>query len=122
MPPGAFYSWIFSQPKDPADIRSDWAAFLMAQMVFGGNHLTRMFYGVFMILVVFVAPRGIAGELVKRLKSIIVKEISFYAPRSIKIVLFFDEIPLVLLLREYQKIVCFQKDAETMYVFAKLLL
>jgi drug/metabolite transporter (DMT)-like permease len=31
----AFYSWMLSQPKDPADIRSDWAAFLMAQMVFG---------------------------------------------------------------------------------------
>ena len=31
----AFYSWLLSQPKDPADIRSDWAAFLMAQMVFG---------------------------------------------------------------------------------------
>ena len=31
----AFYSWMLSQPKDPADIRSDWAAFLIAQMVFG---------------------------------------------------------------------------------------
>ncbi len=31
----AFYSWLLSQPKDPADIRSDWAAFLIAQMVFG---------------------------------------------------------------------------------------
>ena len=31
----AFYSWLLSQPNDPADIRSDWAAFLMAQMVFG---------------------------------------------------------------------------------------
>ena len=36
----AFYSWLLvnpagSQPKDPADIRGDWAAFLMAQMVFG---------------------------------------------------------------------------------------
>lgn len=31
----AFYSWMLSQPKDPADIRTDWAAFLMAQMVFG---------------------------------------------------------------------------------------
>lgn len=31
----AFYSWMLSQPKDPADIRHDWAAFLMAQMVFG---------------------------------------------------------------------------------------
>ncbi|MBA4330192.1 MAG: EamA family transporter [Polaromonas sp.] len=31
----AFYSWMLSQPKDPPDIRHDWAAFLMAQMVFG---------------------------------------------------------------------------------------
>ena len=31
----AFYSWILNQPKDPPDIRSNWAAFLMAQMVFG---------------------------------------------------------------------------------------
>ncbi len=31
----AFYSWILSQPKDAPEIRSDWAAFLMAQMVFG---------------------------------------------------------------------------------------
>jgi drug/metabolite transporter (DMT)-like permease len=31
----AVYSWMLSQPKDPANIRGDWAAFLMAQMVFG---------------------------------------------------------------------------------------
>ena len=31
----AFYSWLLSQPKDPVAIRSDWTAFLMAQMVFG---------------------------------------------------------------------------------------
>ncbi len=31
----AFYSWMLSQPKDPPEIRKDWAAFLMAQMVFG---------------------------------------------------------------------------------------
>ncbi|WP_372825208.1 DMT family transporter [Polaromonas sp.] len=31
----AFYSWMLSQPKEPTAIRSDWAAFLMAQMVFG---------------------------------------------------------------------------------------
>ena len=36
----AVYSWLFvaqpeSQPKDPADIRSHWAIFLMAQIVFG---------------------------------------------------------------------------------------
>ena len=31
----ALYSWLLSQPNDPANIRSDWAAFLMAQMVFG---------------------------------------------------------------------------------------
>jgi drug/metabolite transporter (DMT)-like permease len=31
----AFYSWLLSQPKEPAEIRGDWAAFLMAQIVFG---------------------------------------------------------------------------------------
>ncbi len=31
----AFYSWLLSQPKEPPDIRNDWAAFLMAQIVFG---------------------------------------------------------------------------------------
>jgi len=31
----AFYSWLLSQPRDAPEIRSDWAAFLMAQMVFG---------------------------------------------------------------------------------------
>ena len=36
----AFYSWLLfqpagSQPKDAPEIRSNWAAFLMAQMVFG---------------------------------------------------------------------------------------
>jgi drug/metabolite transporter (DMT)-like permease len=31
----AFYSWLLSQPKEPAAIRRDWAAFLMAQIVFG---------------------------------------------------------------------------------------
>ena len=36
----AFYSWLLvkpaaNQPNDPPNIRSDWAAFLMAQMVFG---------------------------------------------------------------------------------------
>jgi drug/metabolite transporter (DMT)-like permease len=31
----AFYSWLLSQPKEPAAIRSDWAAFLLAQIVFG---------------------------------------------------------------------------------------
>ena len=31
----AWYSWLLSQPADPPAIRSDWAAFLMAQMVFG---------------------------------------------------------------------------------------
>ena len=31
----AFYSWLLSQPKDAPEIRSDWAAFLMAQMIFG---------------------------------------------------------------------------------------
>ncbi len=31
----AFYSWLLAQPKDAPEIRQDWAAFLMAQMVFG---------------------------------------------------------------------------------------
>jgi drug/metabolite transporter (DMT)-like permease len=31
----AFYSWLLSQPKEPPEIRRDWAAFLMAQIVFG---------------------------------------------------------------------------------------
>src|SRR6186713_1761022 len=31
----AFYSWLLSQPKEPPEIRRDWAAFLLAQIVFG---------------------------------------------------------------------------------------
>jgi drug/metabolite transporter (DMT)-like permease len=31
----AFYSWLLARPADPPAIRDDWAAFLMAQMVFG---------------------------------------------------------------------------------------
>ena len=31
----AFYSWLLSRTSEPASIRSDWGAFLMAQMVFG---------------------------------------------------------------------------------------
>ncbi len=32
----AFYSWLLAKPSnDPPDIRADWAAFLLAQMVFG---------------------------------------------------------------------------------------
>lgn len=31
----SFYSWLLTQPKEPKDIRSDWAAFLLAQVVFG---------------------------------------------------------------------------------------
>ncbi|MEJ6024365.1 DMT family transporter [Ramlibacter sp. PS4R-6] len=31
----AFYSWLLIRPGDPPEIRGDWAAFLMAQMVFG---------------------------------------------------------------------------------------
>ncbi|MBH1957866.1 MAG: DMT family transporter [Burkholderiales bacterium] len=33
----AFYSWLLIQPKEkePLEVRSDWAAFLMAQIVFG---------------------------------------------------------------------------------------
>ncbi len=31
----ALYSWLLSLPQDPPEIRSNWAYFLMAQMVFG---------------------------------------------------------------------------------------
>ena len=31
----AFYSWLLIRPADPPEIRGDWAAFLMAQMVMG---------------------------------------------------------------------------------------
>ncbi|MDM0054108.1 DMT family transporter [Variovorax fucosicus] len=31
----AFYSWMLSRTAEPAGVRQDWAAFLMAQMVFG---------------------------------------------------------------------------------------
>jgi len=31
----AFYSWLLSQPKNAPEIRSDWASFLMAQIIFG---------------------------------------------------------------------------------------
>ncbi|MBK5206969.1 MAG: DMT family transporter [Polaromonas sp.] len=31
----AFYSWLLAQPREPPEIRRDWAAFLMAQIVFG---------------------------------------------------------------------------------------
>jgi drug/metabolite transporter (DMT)-like permease len=31
----SWYSWMLSQPNDPAAIRSNWAAFLLAQLVFG---------------------------------------------------------------------------------------
>ncbi len=31
----AWYSWLLTRPGDPPRLRSDWAAFLMAQMVFG---------------------------------------------------------------------------------------
>ncbi|HCE10113.1 MAG TPA: EamA family transporter [Oxalobacteraceae bacterium] len=31
----SFYSWLLTQPREPKDIRSDWAAFLLAQVVFG---------------------------------------------------------------------------------------
>lgn len=31
----AFYSWLLIRPGDPASIRGNWAAFLMAQIVFG---------------------------------------------------------------------------------------
>lgn len=31
----SFYSWLLAQPKDPPEIRADWAAFLLAQVGFG---------------------------------------------------------------------------------------
>lgn len=31
----AFYSWLLARTTEPATVRKDWAAFLMAQMVFG---------------------------------------------------------------------------------------
>ena len=31
----AFYSWLLVRPGDPPEVRGDWAAFLMAQIVFG---------------------------------------------------------------------------------------
>jgi drug/metabolite transporter (DMT)-like permease len=31
----AFYSWMLSRTREPAEARRDWAGFLMAQMVFG---------------------------------------------------------------------------------------
>ena len=31
----AFYSWLLAGTREPATVRQDWAAFLMAQMVFG---------------------------------------------------------------------------------------
>lgn len=31
----AWYSWLLAQPNDPAEVRGNWAYFLMAQMAFG---------------------------------------------------------------------------------------
>ena len=31
----SFYTWFLTQPKDPPDVRSDWSAFLMAQVAYG---------------------------------------------------------------------------------------
>ena len=31
----SFYSWLLTLPNEPGDMRRDWAAFLMAQVVFG---------------------------------------------------------------------------------------
>lgn len=31
----SFYSWLLTLPKDPPEIRNDWAAFLLAQVAFG---------------------------------------------------------------------------------------
>ncbi len=31
----SFYSWLLTQPKDPSAVRADWAAFLLAQVMYG---------------------------------------------------------------------------------------
>lgn len=31
----SFYSWLLTQPKDPPSERADWAAFLLAQVIYG---------------------------------------------------------------------------------------
>lgn len=31
----SFYSWLLLQPKDPPQVRADWAAFLLAQVIYG---------------------------------------------------------------------------------------
>jgi drug/metabolite transporter (DMT)-like permease len=31
----SFYSWLLTQPKDPPAVRADWAAFLLAQVIYG---------------------------------------------------------------------------------------
>ena len=31
----SFYSWMLTQPKDPRAVRADWAAFLLAQVIYG---------------------------------------------------------------------------------------
>ena len=31
----SFYSWLLTLPQEPRELRSDWAAFLLAQVVFG---------------------------------------------------------------------------------------
>ena len=31
----SFYSWLLMLPKDPAHIRADWAAFMLAQVIYG---------------------------------------------------------------------------------------
>ena len=31
----AFYSWLLTEPKEPPELRQDWAAFLLAQIFFG---------------------------------------------------------------------------------------
>ncbi len=31
----SFYSWLLMQPKDPEHIRADWAAFMLAQVIYG---------------------------------------------------------------------------------------
>ncbi len=31
----SFYSWMLTHPREPAEIRGDWAAFLLAQIAFG---------------------------------------------------------------------------------------
>ncbi|WLI91304.1 DMT family transporter [Massilia sp. R2A-15] len=51
----SFYSWMLMQPKDRPAIRADWAAFLLAQVIYGA-----LWSGVLASVEWSVAPRHIA--------------------------------------------------------------